>query len=239
MKKRLSILVTAGSGLLLLALTAYGQEFSVSDLNENGAGGFPQSQAEVLFDTEDLKVSILNDASYLAIQAIVWKDDSPEQLPDSAGRLLTDHSSLIAFWGDRSSLQPRAGRTFSINPWPNKLGLHHQIYLGKRARSAVMPDGTKRTVEVDAYSGLQRNWRGLGKIEYLYVGGGRRVRVDTMLVSLSEINKAPDGILQVCYRVNSPSPQLRLRSCEGHFHTVVLEKTKANTLRKLIPSEPR
>jgi hypothetical protein len=44
------------------------------DLARDGAFGFPQAEAQVLFDDPDLRVSVYNDARYLYVQAIVWND---------------------------------------------------------------------------------------------------------------------------------------------------------------------
>ena len=248
MSKKVSILVAVISGLLLLGLSAYGQTLSISDLKKKGVSGFPQAKAKVLVDTEDLKVSILNDAAYLAVQTIVWKDDSNETATNTKGQLSGDYSVLLTAVEDNGKRKPKVDRTYTLNPWPSTQGLYYQIYSGRVRFTDTLPDGTKRIVESEAESALKSDTTGRGKIEYITVERGRKIRVDTMLIPLTELNKKPGDRFWVCYYVSSPAPKLKFNSC-GYdpgkdyaslsipfdlYQKIVLENATADILSKLI-----
>ena len=72
-------LITKCLCFLLFGISAYGQTSTISDLKTNGASGFPQGKATVLLDDENLKVSIVNDSKFLAVQAIIWTDNDDEK----------------------------------------------------------------------------------------------------------------------------------------------------------------
>jgi hypothetical protein len=46
---------------------------SLTDLRTDGTFAFPQEHAVVLYDQEDLRLSVWNNHDYLFVQAILWK----------------------------------------------------------------------------------------------------------------------------------------------------------------------
>lgn len=104
----------------------------VNNLKRDGAFGFPQAQAQVLCDSEALRVSAWSNEKYLFVQSIVWKD-SDSELVDVRGNKFGDYSQLVLdVDGDRRTT-PLIDRTYSVGAFPGMRGLRYQVATSERS----------------------------------------------------------------------------------------------------------
>ena len=148
---------------------------------------------------------------------------------------------------DGNKRAPNLDRSYSVNPLRKLTGLYYSVYSGKRKFIQTLADGRKVTFEAEATSPLKSDIGGRGKIEYVAVEGARKIRVDTMLIPLSELYRKDK--LRVCYFVKSPSPQLTFNTCgfrsekdyyrhgilPRNYQTIDLGNALGNELDKTIP----
>jgi thiol-disulfide isomerase/thioredoxin len=177
--------------------TASRQSLEVGDsgLVRDGAFGFPQAQSEVLCDEKELRVSVWNDAEHLYVQAIVWADGDDALGETNDGRPIGDHSNLILDIDANQEATPRVDRTYSLNPWPHLPGLRYSVVVTKNSTT-----------------GLQADSKGRGAIKYVTTANGRRVRIDSFAIPLSEIHKTTGETIRLAYYASSPQPKLTLNS---------------------------
>lgn len=166
-----------------------------SPLKLDDAFGFPQAQAEVLCDEEDMRLSAFNDSTFLYVQAIVWVDGNDTLGETTDGRQIGDYSSLLLDVDADQQATPQVDRCYSLNPWPKSPGLRYQI-----------------VVRENALTGLQKNSKGRGAIRYLSVKEGQKVRIDSFVIPLKEISKQPGEKLRLAYYASSPQPELSVNS---------------------------
>jgi serine/threonine protein kinase len=160
------------------------------------AFGFPQAQATVLCDTADLRVSLWNNRTYLCVQAILWKDGDDALLQAVDGKLFGNTSTVVLDVDADGKITPQVDRIYSLNPWPKMHGLYNQVYKDERVITFLQQSDTK----------------GRGAIRYLSTADGARVRVDSLVIPLAEINKRPGDKLRLAYWGASPKSNLTLNS---------------------------
>ncbi len=114
------------------------------DVKSKGAFGFPQSEAKVLCDNDDLRVSVWSNASYLYVQAVMWNDDSDEVVKGAGGRPQGDTSSVVLDTDADKARTPRLDRTYDLNPFPTSPGLFYQIVVSERGSTGLIPDSEGR-----------------------------------------------------------------------------------------------
>jgi thiol-disulfide isomerase/thioredoxin len=165
------------------------------NLKRDGAFAFPQAKAEVLCDNKDLRLSSWNDAKYLYVQAVVWADGDDSLGETGDGRPIGDTSDLILDVDADQKVTPKVDRSYHLNPWPNLPGLRYSVLLGPRSSSYIKSDSTGR-----------------GSIRYLDIGKAQRVRVDSFVIPLAEIEKKPGDKIRLAYSASSPKPALRINS---------------------------
>lgn len=165
------------------------------DLKRDGASGFPQAQAQVLCDSDDLRVSVWTNSEYLFVQAIVWNDSSSETGKSKDGREIGDSSNLELDVDGDQLRTPRIDRTYTLDPWPTMAGLHYQICVSERG-----------------WTGLQRDSEGRGAIQYIEIGEGKTHRVDSFLIPLSEFGMKSGESIRLAYYADSTQPELKLNS---------------------------
>jgi hypothetical protein len=170
-------------------------ESSLLGLKRDGAYGFPQAQAKVLWDDADLRFSVWNDAQYLFVQAIVWKDDDDTLGETSDGRSIGDTAALSILVDPAGQETVLKDRVYYVNPWPHKSGL----YYGAR-------------LSAGAWTTLRLDLRSRGSVRYVMVDGERKVRVDSMLIPLTSLAKKPGETLWLAYHGMSPHPRLTVNS---------------------------
>lgn len=168
---------------------------ALMDLKQNGAFGFPQAKGKVLNDTKDLRVTYVNSAQHLYVQAIIWEDgdDSLGKLED--GRQIGDSVTLVLDVDSDQKETPMVDRNYILNPWPESPGLRYDV-----------------VVNVGATTTLKNDSKGLGAIRYVSVGGNKKVRVDSIVIPLAEIGKKPGETMRFAYWARSPKPELWLNS---------------------------
>ncbi len=190
------------------------------DLRHAGALGFPQSEAQVLCDTEDLRFSVFSDGAHLYAQAVVWADD-----PGAA--TVGDRSVLWLDVDADGSDTVDLDRAYALNPSPALPGLRYQVWRGPEGSSEFRGDSC-----------------GTGCIRYPDAGGGRRARVDSFVIPLDEIGMAPGWVLRLAYWAASSTPRFSVNSIgysapgvysanslpRDRFHEIVLEDRAAPPL---------
>lgn len=166
-----------------------------SDLRGNGAFGFPQTQAKVLCDNADLRLSVWNNSIYLYVQAVLWKDNDWSLGKTDDGRTIGDNSVLLLDVDADGEVTANVDRNYLLNPWPTMLGLYYQISLGKGSTTGIKSDTSGR-----------------GAIRYIQTPEGKVIRVDSYLIPLAEISKQISDKIRLCYWGNSPLPALTVNS---------------------------
>jgi thiol-disulfide isomerase/thioredoxin len=160
------------------------------DLKRTGAFGFPQDQARVLTDTDDLRVSVFSDNAHMYVQAILWSDDNDALGETSDGRPIGDHSSLCIDADADGEVTANVDRTYALNPWPTLPGLRYSIELGGGAST-----------------GLQVDSDGSGAIRYVSDASGKTVRVDSFLIPLDAIGRKTGDVIRMAYWASSTKPE--------------------------------
>lgn len=248
MLKHILLLTIRGTILLMFFAAGNAQTtFSASEIKSNGISGFPQASAKVLVDNADLRVSIANDSEYLAIQAIIWKDNDNASGQNSVGQPSGDYSALLTTNNKGSRLEPDEDRTYFLDPLPDMTGLYYSTYSGKRTFVTTLGNGRRVTFKAEASSPLKGDSKGKGKIEYIHVEG-RTIRVDTFVIPISELGKHAMSNLRACYFVSSSVPILKFNSCgytgandyfsqdipAKYYQHIVLTQTPNNELKRLL-----
>lgn len=171
---------------------------SEAELTKNGLFGFPQEQAQVLCDTPELRLSMWNNSEYLYAQAIVWNDNSsePSQLRD--GRVLGDHADIVFDLDADEKLTKDVDRIYMLSPWSNFPGLNYSIAKGEDGKWAT--------------TGILRDTKGRGAVRYVLTPEGRKIRVDSFLIPLRELNRKVGDKIRLVYYGNSPHPDLTVNS---------------------------
>lgn len=186
------------------------------DLKRDGAFGFPQGEAKVLCDTEDLRLSAWNDAEHLYVQAIVWKDGDDTLGETGDGRKIGDTSALCLDVDADQKRTPKVDRDYALNPWPHMPGLHYQVVLS-----------------ANGWTGLLSDSKGRGAIRYVS-SEGRKVRVDSFVVPLAEIGKKPGENLRLAFWGESAKPKLLVNSVgyenQGQYYSYALPHEKYHEL---------
>jgi thiol-disulfide isomerase/thioredoxin len=162
-------------------------------LRENGAFGFPQKAAAVFYDQPTLRFSVWNNDQYLFAQAILWTDDDASLGRDQYNRLTYDWSFLMLNVSPDGKVTPNVDREYVLNP--GTPGLYYVIELGRYDQTGVHDDS-----------------KGRGAIRYLDMADGKKVRVDTFLIPLTEISRQAGDKLRLAYWGFSPKPPLIVNS---------------------------
>jgi thiol-disulfide isomerase/thioredoxin len=172
------------------------------DLCCGSAFGFPQKEADLLCKTDDLKVSVWNNNEYFYVQAVFYTDSDDTLGETEDGREIGDWSSLLIDADGDGEVTPKVDRAYSLNPWPRLPGLHYSVQMGGGAST-----------------GLQADSKGRGAIAYPV---GRKpgqseaeagkVRVDTFLIPLAELNAKPGDTIRFAYCGFSAKPELTVNS---------------------------
>jgi hypothetical protein len=216
-----------------LMIRAEKSEFlpSLASIRTNGVFGFPQKDAMVACDQPNLRFSVWNNDEYLFAQAVLWTDDDPSLDKTADNRAVGDTSQVMLDLDADGKVTPGVDRDYSLNPWPSMQGLYYQTW-----------------VSLGATTTLQNDSKGRGTIRYMQTSDGKRVRVDTYLIPLAEINKHIGDKIQICYWGHSPKPRLTVDSAgvgrngrdynrfqipRSRFHEYVLSKGEAIDFSKI------
>lgn len=179
--------------MVLMSPTAMGQ--SIDELRRSGAYGFPVDSAITHCDDDQLRVQSWSSDQHLVVQAILWADGNDELGETSDGRPVGDTASLVLDVNLDKRSTPEVDRTYSLNPWPTAPGLQYTIPYKGGAQSHILGDSTGR-----------------GSIRYLLVSDNRKVRVDTFVIPLAELNLKVDQKIGVGYLGKSTVPAMTINS---------------------------
>lgn len=189
-----------------------------ANLKRDGAFGFPQTEARVLHDSGQLRVSIWNDAEHIYVQAVVWADENDSLGETEDGRTIGDWSNLSLDVDADGKETPKVDRKYSLSPWPSLPGLRYQVVVGQGATTGIQDDS-----------------KGRGAIRYVATEGDTNVRVDSFLIPLMEIRKMPGATVRLAYWASSPAPDLTLNSIgfekEGTYYSYHLPIDKYHEVK--------
>jgi thiol-disulfide isomerase/thioredoxin len=170
---------------VLLALTA----------GDPGASfGFDPARARVLHESPALRLSMMSDAEYLYIQAILFGDSDDTLGETSDGRAIGDNSSLLIDVDADGQLTPNIDRNYSLSPWPRLAGLHYSVPLGAGSSTPLKGDS-----------------KGRGHISYVETAEGK-VRIDSYLIPLEEIGRRSGDTIRLAYLGTSTVPEFTVNS---------------------------
>ena len=212
-------LIVAASGVAVLAAEA------PEVLRREGAFNFPQPQAQVLCDEPELRVSTWNDNSHLYVQAILWSDGDDALGESADGRPIGDWAVLCLDVDADGKATPQKDRDYTLNPWPSLPGLCYQVRLSEHSTTT-----------------LQRDSKGRGAIRYIDGGEGKRVRVDSFVIPLSEIGRRAGETIRLAYCGDSPHPEMTVNSVgyrrQGRYysHQLPRDSYRAITLADRPPT---
>lgn len=144
-------------------------------------------------DGPTLRFSVCNDDKHLFAQAILWTDDDDSLGRDRFNRLTYDWSFLMLNVNPDGKVTPGVDREYVLNP--GTPGLYYLVELGIRSQTGSHDDS-----------------RGRGALRYIKTADGKRVRVDTYLIPLTEIFRHVGEKLRMAYWGFSPKPPLTVNS---------------------------
>lgn len=191
-----------------------------ADLRREGAFGFPQSQSQVLCDTDDLRVSAWSNAEFLYVQAVVWKD-TDESFVEVRGNRVGDYSQLVLDVDADQKWTPFLDRTYSVANFSQVYGLTYQIATTTENRTTV----------------VQRDTAGRGSVNFVSTSEGQKVRVDCFLIPLSELGTASGASIKLAYYARSRAPDFQLNSvgfeASKVYNSTSIPRTKFHSLELL------
>ncbi len=207
----------------------------VIDIRRDGAFGFPQAKARVLFENADFRVSAWSDDKYLLVQAVVWAGDGEtrvQELVDAKGvkRTFTgmDLSGLVFDVTNTQEAGVPTRRCYYIQP--NSFSCERWSTMNDRPTYMGMP----------AYAGR-------GAIRYVASEAGKFTRIDSFLIPILDVNKTPGNSVSLAYIGYSAKSNQRRNSIGvsenlSHIsfplekcHVVALSKEKSTFDPKQIP----
>ena len=178
-----------------------------SELRQNGAFGFPQHYATMLWDQPLLRVSVWNNDHYLFVQAVLWTDNNPASGYATSTEQADDSSKLMLDLTADGVATPNVDRHYWLNRFPNLKGMYYQV-----SRSA------------NSRTGMKHDSQGRGAIRFVDGPGGKLVRVDTYLIPLAELSKQVGDTIGLCYWGYSSQPPLAVSSI-GYEATKIVNHT--------------
>jgi thiol-disulfide isomerase/thioredoxin len=221
--RRLPMLTTAAALLSLPFVAAAIQPAPAGPVHF----GFDPGAARILHDSPELRVSMMNDAEHLYIQAILWNDGDAAPGQTADGRAMGDSSTVMIDADADQKPTANVDRSYSLSPWPHLPGLHYSVTLGGNASTPLKADS-----------------RGRGHISYIAGAEGKTFRVDSFLIPLEELGREPGETIRLAYWGSSTVPEFTLNSVglerEGRYyphhlprdqwHEVALSKDGASAI---------
>lgn len=188
--------------VLAFAISVFGsragaapEALSFAELRTNGAFGFPQKDARILYDQPWLRFSVWNNSEYLFAQAVLWTDGDDSLGKTDDNREIGDWSELMLDLNAAGKQTPNVDRNYMLNPWPELSGLRYDICLENDETTPILDDS-----------------KGRGAIRYVPTTQGRLVRVDSYLIPMAEISRKVGDKIRLCYWGESPKPELTVNS---------------------------
>ncbi len=168
---------------------------SIPSLRDDGAFEFPQSDARILHDSDELRFSVWNNSDYLYVQAVLWNDDNQALGELDNGQDYGDYSVLMLDLDADENASPGRDRVYNVNPLPNMPGLYYQVVVGEKAWTA-----------------LKNYSKGKGTVRYVDTPAEGRVRIDSYLIPLEEIYLDIGDKIRLAYYASSPEPRFIVNS---------------------------
>ena len=179
-----------------------------AELRENGAFGFPQANSKVLADLPEVRLSAWSNAEWLYVQAVVWADG------DDAMTISADGSKD----GDKSTLSLDLDADQKDTPNVDRL---YRLYAPGDVNQV---SGGLYTFVIGGKD-FTGDSKGRGITQYAAAVDGKKIRVDSYLLPLSELGKKSGDTIRLILTGFSPKPYLffnsaGLRDMKGHMANV-------------------
>ena len=160
------------------------------DLEAKGLFGFPQSEARMLEDAPDFRVSAWSNEEWLVFQSL-WRDDGDDTVVEAPdGREKCDTSFVVLDLGGDGKLTPDVDRFYMLNLDPLRPGVNG------------MDTVTETTFKVFSETGAR------GAIRYVRVERGAIWRIDTIAIPLAELKTGAGAVPRVLFHATSSRPAL-------------------------------
>ena len=149
----------------------------------------------MLCDTEALRLSAVSDTEHLYVQAVIWGDDDGSLGLTEDGRSIGDWSSLVVDVDADGAETPSVDRSYALNPWPSRPGLHYSVSMGRGSSS-----------------GLRGDSKGRGSTSYVETPEDGVVRVECFVIPLEELGLEAGATIRMAYWASSPTPEITVNS---------------------------
>lgn len=171
------------------------------ELRQNGAFGFSQATAKILRDSKEARFSAWSNPEWLYVQIVVWADDD-DALGTMAGTTTSDTSILALDLNADQQDTPQVDRKYHLNPIPMLRpqppllrGLYYQIYTENNPRPPLASDS-----------------KGRGSIQYVRAADGKKIRVDSFLIPLTELGRKAGDKIRLILSGESVAPNFGFNS---------------------------
>lgn len=206
------------------------------DLTKDGTFGFPQAKAKVLCDRKDVRLSAWNNTTHLYIQAVLWDDNEGDAKSTEAARQVKDGSVLVLDLDNNKKQTAKVDREYSLNADVTMPGLWYSIAVSASKTTPLLDDS-----------------KGRGSVRYVDAGKGRKVRIDSYFLPLSELGRNPGDTIRVAYWARSVKPKFIANSTgfkgasyfanqipPAQFHEVEIANDVEDSLDVTqVPDDPR
>ena len=176
-----------------------GEELVLNDspeLRKNGAFGFPQSSAQVLADQPEARFSAWSNADWLYVQIVVWADGDDSVVKGVKDKEECDRSLLCLDLDADQKDTPQVDRTYHVDPAPDHRGLRYQFIEERSFDPAALHGDSK----------------GRGSIQFVPAESGKKIRVDSFLLPLSELGRKPGDKVRLILSGKSVKPDVAFNS---------------------------
>ena len=183
-----------------IVLGALGALIGVSPLQAEHADrtlatiGFAHRAHWLLDDEETIRLSVWNTSKFFYIEAVIYQDNTGALGKNEDG-LTGDTGSLYLDLDGNKKITPFLDRVYTVNLAPHYPDMVFQLYLfedKERIQSSQIQDSSEA----------------LGNIRYRHLTEKRNVRVDRMMIPLSELKLKVGDKISLGYYADSPVPQL-------------------------------
>lgn len=167
---------------------------TVTALDRDGAFGFPQKEAKVLCDTDELRFSVWNNGEHFLAQAILWHDSEATVGVRNGGHQSRDLSILHFDRGGELDPSPMADRKYNLES------------------SLMMPALRYQARASNGWTPAKDDSKARGAIRYETMPNGKKARVDTFAIPLGELGGAPGKTIRLAYWAMSANPDFVVNS---------------------------
>ena len=165
------------------------------EVRKNGAFGFPQSQAVVIADKPEFRLSAWSNAEWLYVQAVIWADGNGSNAQRPGRPETGDFSGIVFDWNADKQMTFGQDGFYSLDPSPKRRGLHRLQQTSATSTTGSRPDS-----------------KGRGAIRLVDADNSAKVRVDSYLIPLDETGRKPGEAIRLVFWAKSAVPAFEFNS---------------------------